>query len=210
MVKHGHKMRITWKRSFSCSSFLSNFGNCSSSSSCIHLELSPQSSRGGRAQATRTRYSSIGRERHEDGEKDISVSVVAVASPTAGYTIFMAIDVITLAGTALSLLEHQSRDLSFIDLVSGGLEALDTMGTHWKTAEQQLKQVKPRISTVMAHTTSGRSSRKAAFFFRKPLSSPYGLDHDIVYGISRIRYLQALRYGDKVGSEDDICEMSSQ
>jgi hypothetical protein len=128
----------------------------------------------------------------------------------AGYTIFIAIDVITSAGTISSLLEHQSRDLSFIDLVSGGLEALDTMGTPWKTAEQQLKQVQPRISTVMAHTTSGTSSRKAAFFVRKPLSSPYGLDYDVVYGIPRIRYLQALGYGDKVGSEDDICEMGSQ
>jgi hypothetical protein len=73
----------------------------------------------------------------------------------------------TSAGTISSLLEHQSRDLSFIDLVSRGLEALDKMGTHWNTAEQQLKQAKPRISTVMAHTTSGTSSGKAAFFIPK-------------------------------------------
>jgi len=84
------------------------------------------------------------------------------------------------------------------------------MGTHWTTAEQQLKQVKPRISTVMAYTTSGPSSRKAAFFVRKLLGSPYGLDYDVVYGIPRIRYLQALGCGDKVGSEDDICEIGSQ
>jgi hypothetical protein len=147
---------------------------------------------------------------HEDGGEHIPVSVVAVGCPMAGDTIFMAIDVITSAGTISSLLEHQSQDPSFIQLVSGGLEALDTMGAHWKTAEQQLKKVKPRISIVMAHTTFGTSSRKAAFFVRKPLSNPYGLNYDVVYGISRIRYLQALGYGDKVTSEEDICEMGSQ
>ena len=147
---------------------------------------------------------------HEDGAKEIPVSVVAAGCPMAGDTIVMAIDVITAAGTISSLLEHQSGDLSFIELVSGGLEALDTLGANWKTAEQQLKEVKPRISTIVSPTTSGTSSRNVAFFIRKPLISPYGLECDVVYGISRLRYLQALGYGDKVKSEDDICEMGSQ
>jgi Fungal specific transcription factor domain/Fungal Zn(2)-Cys(6) binuclear cluster domain len=145
-----------------------------------------------------------------DGEKTVPVSVVAADCPLGAYAILVAIDVVTAAGTISSMLEHQSRDLSFIQLVSGGLEALATMSAHWVTAKRQLNMVKPRIATVMKMNTMGTSSRKVAFFVREPLNSPYGLERDVVYGLSRVRYLQALGFGDKVKSEEDICEMGSQ
>ncbi len=147
---------------------------------------------------------------HEDGGKDVPVSVVAAGCPMTGDAIVTAISMITAAGTIESLLEHQSRDLTFIELVTSGLEALDTLGAHWKTAEQQLKVVNQRISTVVHPATSGTSGKYAAFFVRQPLMSPYGIECDVVYGIPRLRYLQALGYGDKIKSENDICELGSQ
>ena len=147
---------------------------------------------------------------HEEGGKNIPVLMVANHCPMAGDTILQAIDVISAAGTISSLLEHQSREFSFIELVSGGLQALDTLAGRWKSAEQQLAEVKPRISTVVSFTTSGTSIKKAAFFIRKPLVSVFGLERDIVYGIPRLEYLRALGHGDRVRSEDDIWEMGSQ
>lgn len=147
---------------------------------------------------------------HENGGKDVPVSIVAAGCPMAGDTIMMAVGIITAAGTIESLLDHESRKISFIELSSSGLEALDTLGKHWKTAEQQLKVVNQRISTVTHPATSGTSGKHVGFFVRKPLMSPYGMECDVVYGIPRLRYLQALGYGDKVKCEQDICELGSQ
>ena len=146
---------------------------------------------------------------HEDGGNGFSVSPIGVECPLAGDTIVLAMDIVTAAGTISSLLEHQSQHLSFTELVSGGLETLDTLSKHWKTAEHQLNMVKSRISSIMAHTTYGTST-KVAFFIRGPLHSQCGLEQDVVYGISRARYLQALGYGDKVGSEEDCGEICVQ
>ena len=143
---------------------------------------------------------------HENGGRDVPVSVVAAGCPMAGDTIMMAVGIVTAAGTIESLLDHQYRKISFIELSSSGLEALETLGKHWKTAEQQLKVVNQRISTVTHPATSGTSGKHVGFFVRKPLMSPYGMECDVVYGIPRLRYLQALGYGDKVKSEEDICE----
>ena len=143
---------------------------------------------------------------HEEGGNGFSVSPIGVGCPLAGDTIVLAMDIVTAAGTISGLLEHQPQHLSFTELVSGGLETLDSLSIYWKTAEHQLNVVKSRISSVMAHTTYG-TSRKVAFFIRGPLHSQYGLEQDVVYGISRARYLQALGYGDKVRSEEDCGEL---
>lgn len=137
------------------------------------------------------------------------MSYIALECPMAGHTIYLAIDIITAAGTMRSLLEHQSRNLSFIEMVSAGLSALEALGKHWKTALTQLKEVKTRVTSVMNHTTAGTSSRKAAFFVRTPLVGSYGLEDDVVYGVERVRYLQALGLGDVVRGNEDICEMGT-
>jgi Fungal specific transcription factor domain/Fungal Zn(2)-Cys(6) binuclear cluster domain len=141
---------------------------------------------------------------HDESGKSIPLADVTAGCPMTGHIIVMAVDIVTAAGTTSSLLEHQ--DLSFIELVSGGLGILDMLSQSWKTAEGQLEGVKPRIGAVL----SGKSSGKAAWFVRKPLFSPFGLEYDVVYGVSRVRYLKALGYGHKVRGLEDFCEMDSQ
>ena len=143
----------------------------------------------------------------QDDGKEIEMSVVAAGCPIAGDTVLMAIDVVTAAGKTSSLLEHhEARDPSFIELFAGGVGALNSLSKHWRTAEEQLKVAKLRIASV----SQGINSGKVAWFVRKPLFSPYGLEYDVVYGIPKIRYLQALGYGNEVTTEGDICEMGSQ
>jgi hypothetical protein len=143
----------------------------------------------------------------ETPRADLPMSNIALDCPMAGHAIYLAIDILTSAGTIRSLLDYESDQLSLPEMIYTGMEALERLSTHWKTAEKQLNNVKPRMKSVTNHTTLGTSSRKAAFFVRHPLLAYFGLEDDVVYGISRLRYLRALGYGDMVRSDDDICEM---
>jgi hypothetical protein len=143
----------------------------------------------------------------ENPSADIPMSNIALDCPMAGHAIYLAIDIITSAGTIRSLLDYGSDDLSLPEMIYTGIEVLERLSSHWKTAERQLNIVKPRMKSVTNHTTLGTSSRKAAFFVRHPLLTHFGLEDDVVYGISRLKYLKSLGYGDMVRSDDDICEM---
>lgn len=140
-------------------------------------------------------------------------SPFARCNPIAGEGVFMAIDVLTAAGTTSSVLEQERPEtelgshLSFTDLISIGTGALETLSPYRKSAQQHLELVKRRFVTILNETMSGGGSQKAGYYFSDSLGSMFGQPHDIVYQTSRLVYLRGLGLEAKVKSESDLFKM---
>ena len=145
----------------------------------------------------------------EDGELNMPFARMARACPIASLAVFAVTDVITAAGAISDVLEHQheGREHGFKEMVVHAIEALEDLSRYWQTAERQLKLVQERLKPIL---TLSQTSTKKAFFFGKPLYSPFGLNHDVVYGPSRMDYFRALGLGDRVRGESDMMEMGAQ
>lgn len=150
------------------------------------------------------------RDIRNDGINDALEPDFARCSPFTGFVVFMAVDIITAAATKSSLLEQErpwmeiGSHLSFTELLSIGQGALETLSHSWETASSQLELVKKRFITIL----NGTRSDKVAFYFSEPLGDMFGLGQDVVYGTSRLAFLTAIGFGEKVKSESDLFEMS--
>ena len=143
--------------------------------------------------------------------EDVQQSSFARCNSLAGVAVFMAIDILTAAGTTSSVLEQERPEmelgskLSFTDLISIGVGALETLSPYWRSAQHQLELVKRRFVTIL---NESRDSQKAGFYFSDSLGSMFGQQQDIVYyQTSRLVYLRARGLEAKVKSESDLFEM---
>ena len=133
-------------------------------------------------------------------EKDTQLFRFATLSPFSGFAITAALDVITAAGTMTDLMGHRSQMMS---LISSGVEALETLVDFWDSARRQRDMIRGRLATLL-ESKNRASDFNGAFYFGQPMQSPYGLDQDIVYGLPRPRYFEALGWNDRIHHEGDF------
>jgi hypothetical protein len=132
--------------------------------------------------------------------KETPSSRFATLSPFSGYAITAALDVITAAGTMTDLMNPKSRIMS---LVSSGIEALEGLADYWESARRQREMIKQRFG-VLLDATNKACTFNRAFYFGESMQSPFDLDQDIVYGLSRPGYLEALGWDDRIHRDEDF------
>ncbi len=124
----------------------------------------------------------------------------ATLSPFSGFAITAALDTITAAGTMANLRSHTSQLMS---LIASGVEALEGLVDSWHSARRQDVMIKQRLSALLTATT-GALDCNGGFYFAQPMQSPFGLDQDIVYGLSRPRYFEAQGWDERIHHEEDF------
>ncbi|RVX68415.1 hypothetical protein B0A52_07415 [Exophiala mesophila] len=121
-------------------------------------------------------------------KKDMAMFRLAASSPFSGFAITAALDTITAAGTLKDIMDGHG---DVMPLISSGLEALERLVDQWDSARQQRNMVEKRFRHLLA-AVQRASAHQGAYYFSEPMQGAYGLDQDIIYGLSRKRYLQAL------------------
>lgn len=135
-----------------------------------------------------------------DKGKEAPLFLFATVSPFSGFAITAALDIVTAAGTLSDLMDHKSQMMS---LISSGLEALEGLVDFWYSARRQQDMIKQRFGILLT-ATKRASDFNGAFYFGQPMQSPFGLEQDIVYGLPRMRYFQAMGWEDKIHHEGDF------
>ena len=131
----------------------------------------------------------------------------AISSPFTGFALLTAIDILTATGSMADLLNPESRS---IELLVGGIAVMTELSEQYSSAKAQLKLVEDRFEDLMATVQSHEApaqTRVIAFFARDPLEVTFGLDHDLVYALPRMRYLQALGTGLVMQDGDEMVEV---
>jgi len=139
-------------------------------------------------------------------DKDSSHLRFGASSPLNGFVIITAVDIITATGTMSDLLDDQSRTMG---LVSGGIEALESLMDQWPSVRQHHDLITQRVGILLNASTSGATRGNMAFYFSKPMQSLFGPEQDIVYGLPRLQYLRALGWGDRITSEADLYQVDA-
>lgn len=133
-------------------------------------------------------------------KRDAPMAKLAATSPVSGFAIVEALDTITAAGTLYDLMDGGGQVMSSISM---GLEALERLTDYWQSARLQRDITKERLN-VLLNATKRASDFNGAFYFGQPMQSPFGPEQDVVYGLSRMRYFQALGWADKIHSDGDF------
>ncbi|EXJ60808.1 hypothetical protein A1O7_04961 [Cladophialophora yegresii CBS 114405] len=136
-------------------------------------------------------------------EKETPSFRFATLSPFSGYAITAALDVITAAGTMADLMDQKSRIMS---LLSSGIEALEGLADFWESARGQRDMIKKRFGVLLLATNKA-CDFNGAFYFGESMQSPFDLDQDIVYGLPRPQYLEALGWDDRIHREEDFHQL---
>ena len=132
---------------------------------------------------------------HRLGERaSHSDSALITVCPITGFATFIAVDIITAAGSMSSAMENTADDhntthpehmeASFMDLLQAGLVTLEGLGQYWETARKQAKQVKSRFHSFMS-ARFGLGHHKEAYYVQQPLYSPFGGELDGIYGLPK-------------------------
>ncbi|EXJ91523.1 hypothetical protein A1O3_00071 [Capronia epimyces CBS 606.96] len=138
--------------------------------------------------------------------RDAALFHFTTTSPFSGYAITSALDTITAAGILSDVMDHKSRTMS---LISSGLEALDSLMQLWHSAQLQRDMIKQRLKTIL-NASKAASDYNGAFYFTTPMQSPFGLDQDIIYGLPRMRYFQALGWHDRIHHRGPFHELDRE
>jgi hypothetical protein len=64
--------------------------------------------------------------------------------------------------------------------------------------------IRRRLSILLAAATRRASDTSGAFYFGEPMESAFKREQDIIYGIGRLRYFQALGWAVKIDHEGDF------
>lgn len=141
---------------------------------------------------------------HNSNEKtEISLSEFKITSPCIEYAIMIAVDVLTAAGNLTDLTNTDK----IMSLIASGLEVLDDLARFSESAQRQRDLVKRRLTAMLRLITRRTWDQRQAFYFRDPVLSRYGRDQDIVYGITRTQYFQAMGSRESF-TADDLYELT--
>lgn len=174
-----------------------------------HAELGPQQVNihvQGAYDHARLMLEIVQRLSNNNEERDAALFRFTTTSPFSGYAITSALDTITAAGILSEAMDHKSRTMS---LISSGLEALESLMEFWHSAHQQRDMIKQRLKTLL-NASKSASDYNGAFYFAKPMQSPFGLDQDIVYGLARMRYFEALGWHHKIHHRGDFHQLDQE
>jgi len=131
----------------------------------------------------------------------------ATSDPIHGFAVLAALDIITAAGTLSVLMDSQSQILS---LVSSGLEALDRLADYWHSARGQRDLVRKRVAILLTVGKSRAVHGHRAFFFAEPMQAHLGPDQDIIYGLPKMLYFQALGWDGGIEDDGDFVQLDAQ
>ncbi|KAK5406793.1 hypothetical protein LTR06_008287 [Exophiala xenobiotica] len=134
-------------------------------------------------------------------EQDDPLFRFATTSPFSGFAITTALDVVTASGTFSDLTGNNSQMMS---LMSSGIEAVESLVIYWHSAARQCEMIRRRLSILLAAATRRASDTSGAFYFGEPMESAFTRVQDIIYGIERLRYFQALGWAVKIDHEGDF------
>lgn len=135
----------------------------------------------------------------------ISLSEFKITSPCIEYAIMTAVDVLTAAGNLTDLTNTDK----IMSVISSGLEVLDDLARFSASAQRQRDMVKRRLMTMLRPITRRTWDQRRAFYFKDPILSRYGMDQDIVYGIMRTQYFQAMGSRETF-TADDLYELTDR
>lgn len=139
----------------------------------------------------------------DEEKRDAPMARLAALSPVSGFAIVEALDTITAAGTLYDLMNGGGQVMSAISM---GLEALERLTDYWQSARLQRDLAKARLK-VLLNATMRASDFNGAYYFSEPMQSPFGAEQDVVYGLSRMRYFQALGWADRIHSDGDFHQL---
>lgn len=139
-------------------------------------------------------------------KKDAPMVKLALTSPVTGFAIIAALDTITAAGTLYDLMDGGGRAMSSVSI---GLEALERLTDYWQSARLQREATKERLK-VLLNATKRASDFNGAYYFGESMHSLFGPELDVVYGITRMRYFQALGWVDRIHGDGDFHQLDGQ
>lgn len=134
------------------------------------------------------------------GGSDTKDYYFATRGPLGGYAVYIAIDIITAAGSISDVLAPQS---TMMTLMWGGCEFLELISEWWGVAGLQHQQVKERIQTVFNLCQTAVYDQKTYFYCSESMDSGRDSDFDTIYGMDRAQYLKAA-YGLTKITEADV------
>lgn len=139
-------------------------------------------------------------------KRDAPMAKLATTSPVIGFAILAALDTITAAGTLDDLMGGGGRVMSSVSI---GLEALERLTDNWHSARMQRDITKERLKVLLS-ATKRASDFNGAYYFGEPMQTPFEPEQDVVYGLRRMRYFQALGWEDRIHSDGDFHQLDGQ
>jgi hypothetical protein len=138
--------------------------------------------------------------------KKIMEADFATSWPFASYALVAAIDIVTATGAFSDILGDQQvySNLTFMDTVHGTMFGLQKLARTSEIAKHHLKITKQRFSILLINS---KIADKSFFSTCDPLYSPFGLDRDIAYGISRVKLLHGMGLAKAVEQDSDLYEL---
>ncbi|KAK5042362.1 hypothetical protein LTR84_012814 [Exophiala bonariae] len=115
------------------------------------------------------------------------------------YATTTALDTVTVAGRFDDLISTTSKIMS---LIASGLELLDDLARFSHSAKRQRDMVKKRLTAMLGLITRRSSDGRKAFYFKDPLLSRYGMEQDVIYGVTKTLYFQVLGPQEKLTGVD--------
>ncbi|KAK5057615.1 hypothetical protein LTR84_011615 [Exophiala bonariae] len=131
-----------------------------------------------------------------------SLAEFRITSPCLEFAITAALDVLTAAGKFNDL----TGTSNIMSMVASGLEVLDDLARYSQSAKQRRDLVKRRLTTMLQSITRRTGNQRKAFYFKDPLLLRFGMEQDVIYGITRIHYFQALDSREAF-TDDDFHEL---
>ena len=125
---------------------------------------------------------------NSDEKTKSSLTNFRITSSCIEYAITTGLDVLTGTGKFSDLINTGK----ITSVIASGLEVLDDLARFSRSAQRQRDLVKRRLSIMLKVVTRRSWDQRKAFYFKNPMFLRYNLDQDIVYGVTRMEYFEAL------------------
>lgn len=135
---------------------------------------------------------------NSDERTKCSLTKFKITSPCIEYAITTGLDVLTATGKISDLISTGK----IMSVIASGLEVLDDLARFSSSAQRQRDLVKRRFTTMLKVVTRRSWDQRKAFYFKNPILLRYGMEQDVVYGITRMDYFQALGLQEGITADD--------
>lgn len=135
-------------------------------------------------------YEMLERVQHVNSDVEMrnSLAEFKITSSCVEFAIASALDVLTAAGKFSDMISTSK----LMSLITSGLEVLEDLAQYSQSAKLHRDLVKRRLTAMLKFSTRRTWGQQKAFYFKDPLLLRFGMEQDIIYGITRIQYFQAL------------------
>jgi hypothetical protein len=133
----------------------------------------------------------------------------ATSWPFGSYVLVAAVDIVTATGAFSDILGDRNlySSLSFMDTIHGTMFGLQKLAQFSEIAKHHLRITKQRFSNLLINS---KIANKAFFSTCGPLYSPFGVDRDIAYGLSRVKLLHGMGLAKEIQLDTDLYEIRNE